>query len=174
MKVVIAIAPEKYRDEELTEPVAALTKAGIAFDIASTRTGNCTGMLGGKTVAGFAFEDIDPKNYKGLIIVGGSGCQEHLWEDEILVSLVTYFNDKSKVVGAICLAPVVLAKAGILKQKKATVFENPVAVLEIKKGKAVLVKEPVVTDGRIITANGPAAAKDFAAAVVKELQDEFW
>ena len=64
MKVVIAIAPEKYRDEELAEPVAALNSAGIAFDIASTRPGTCTGMLGGKTIAGISFDDVDPKNYK--------------------------------------------------------------------------------------------------------------
>ena len=44
----------------------------------------------------------------------------------------------------------------------------------MKKGKAVLVSQPVVTDSRIITANGPAVAKDFATAVIKELNDEFW
>jgi protease I len=174
MKVVIAIAPEKYRDEELAEPVAALTKAGIAFDIASTRAGPCTGMLGGKTIAGISFDEIDPKDYNGLVIVGGSGSQTHLWEDDMLVRLAIYFHEKGKVVGAICLAPVVLAKAGILKQKKATVYDSPVAVMEMKKGKAILVSEPVVIDSRIITANGPLAAKDFAAAVIKELKDEFW
>ena len=174
MKVVIAVAPEKYRDEELAEPVAALTKAGIAFDIASTRAGTCTGMLGGKTVAGISFEEIDPKNYNGLVIVGGSGSQSHLWEDNMLVRLAIYFHETGKVVGAICLAPVVLAKAGILRQKKATVYDSPLAVMEMKKGKAMLVSQPVVTDSRIVTANGPLAAKDFAAAVLKELKDEFW
>jgi protease I len=54
------------------------------------------------------------------------------------------------------------------------VYDNPVAVLEMKKGRAQVTKDPVVTDGRIITANGPAAAKAFAEAVVKELSDEFW
>ncbi len=174
MKVIVAIAPEKYRDEELAEPLAAFTKAGITFDIASTRPGTCTGMLGGKTVAGIAFDDIDPKNYSGLIIIGGAGCQSYLWDDDLLVPLTVYFHETGKVVGAICLGPVVLAKAGILKQKKATVYESPVAVLEMKKGKAVLVSQPVVTDSRIITANGPAVAKDFATAVIKELNDEFW
>jgi len=174
MKVAIAIAPEKYRDEELSEPVAALKNAGIDFDIASTRAGNCTGMLGGKTVAGVSFDDIDPKNYKGLIIVGGSGCQTHLWEDDLLSRLAIYFHETGKVVGAICLAPVVLARAGILKEKKATVYESPAAVMEMKRGRAVLVKDPVITDSRIVTANGPLAAKEFAAAVVNELKDEFW
>jgi len=174
MKVVIAIAPEKYRDEELAEPVAALTKAGIAFDIASTRAGTCTGMLGGKTTAAFSFEEIDPKDYKGLIIVGGAGSQTHLWEDDMLVRLAIFFHETGKVVGAICLAPVVLARAGILKGKKATVYNSPVAVMEMKKGRALVVSDPVVTDSRIITANGPLAAKDFAAAVIRELKDEFW
>ena len=174
MKAVIAIAPEKYRDEELAEPFAALTRAGIAFDIASTRAGTCTGMMGGKAVATLAFDEVDPKNYKGLIIVGGSGSQTYLWDDAVLVQLASYFHGKDKVVAAICLAPVVLAKAGILKGKKATVYDSPAAVMEMKKGRALVVRDPVVTDCRIITANGPLAAKDFAEAVVKEIQDEFW
>ena len=174
MKVVIAVAPEKYRDEELAEPVAALNKAGISFDLASTRPGPCTGMLGGKTSAGIAFEEIDPKSYDGLIIVGGSGSQVYLWEDDVLVQLARFFHESGKVVAAICLAPAVLARSGILKGKKATAYDSPAAFFEMKKGGAVVVKDPVVTDHRIITANGPAAAKDFAAAVIKELSDEFW
>lgn len=174
MKVVIVIAPEKFRDEELAEPVAALKKAGIEFDIASTRPGTCTGMLGAKTSAGITFDDIDPKNYDGMIIIGGSGCQTHLWEDKLLVSLASYFHEAGKVVAAICLAPVVFARSGILKGRKATAYNSPAAFFEMKKGGAVLVGEPVVTDHRIVTANGPAASRDFAAAVIKELSDEFW
>ncbi|HNX17507.1 MAG TPA: DJ-1/PfpI family protein [Methanoregula sp.] len=173
-KAVIAVAPDKYRDEELTEPVAALTKAGIAFDIASTRPGTCKGMFGGKTTASLSFEEVDPKNYDGLIIIGGAGSQTYLWEDEVLVELARFFHESDKVVAAICLAPAVLARSGILKGKKATSYNSPAAFFEMKKGGAVLVNQPVVTDHRIITANGPAAAKDFAAAVVKELSDEFW
>ena len=51
MKILIAVAPEKFRDEELAGPVAALQKTGIAIDIASTLRGACTGMLGARTTA---------------------------------------------------------------------------------------------------------------------------
>ena len=68
MKILIAIAPEKFRDEELAEPVAALQKAGIGFDIASTRHGPCTGMLGAKADAALSFEEVSPGRYDGLII----------------------------------------------------------------------------------------------------------
>jgi len=174
MKVLIAISPEKFRDEELAEPVAALTKAGIGFDIASTRRGTCTGMLGAKATATLSFEEVEPKPYDGLIIVGGNGTPAHLWEDEILPVLVKYFRESGKVVGAICLAPVVLARAGILKGKKATYSENPTAFREMKGGGAVLVNQPVVVDTRIVTANGPSASKAFAETFVKTLTAVEW
>jgi protease I len=174
MKVLIAIAPEKFRDEELAEPVAALAKAGITFDIASTRRGTCTGMLGAKATATLSFEDVDPKLYDGLIIVGGMGSPAHLWDDEMLATLVKYFRESGKVVAAICLAPVVLARAGILKGKKATYSESPTAFREMKSGGAVLVDQPVVIDTRIVTANGPAASKAFAEAVIKMLTAVEW
>lgn len=174
MKVLIAISPEKFRDEELAEPVAALTKAGIGFDIASTRRGTCTGMLGAKATAALSFEEVDPKPYDGLIIVGGNGTPAHLWDDDLLQILVRMFAEKRKVVGAICLAPVVLARAGILKGRKATYSENPTAFREMKGGGAVLVNQPVVVDSRIVTGNGPAASKAFAEAFVKALTAVEW
>lgn len=174
MKVLIAVSPEKFRDEELAEPVAVLTKAGIAFDIASTRRGTCTGMLGAKAVATLSFEEIDPKPYDGLVIIGGAGTPAHLWDDELLTILVKNFRASRKVVAAICLAPVVLARAGILKGIKATYSENPTSFREMKGGGAILVNQPVVVDSRIVTGSGPSASKAFAEAVVKTLTAVEW
>jgi protease I len=174
MKVLIIIAPEKFRDEELAEPVAALQKAGIGYEIASTRRGTCTGMLGAKVTATLSLDDIDPKIYDGLIIVGGNGAQAHLWDDDLLPPLVRFFHDKMKLVGAICLAPVILARAGILKGKKATYFEGQVSFREMKAGGAVIVNQPVVTDSRIVTANGPGASKAFGDTFVKMLTAVEW
>jgi len=174
MRVLIAIAPEKFRDEELAGPVADLTAAGIAFDIASTRRGTCMGMLGAKATATLSFEEVEPKPYDGIIIIGGSGSQAHLWEDEMLQVLVKYFQESGKVVAAICLAPVILARAGILKGKKATYYESPTAFREMKAGGAVLVNQPVVIDNRIVTANGPSASKAFGETVVRMLTAVEW
>ncbi|MDP2796102.1 MAG: DJ-1/PfpI family protein [Methanoregula sp.] len=174
MKILIAVAPEKFRDEELAEPVAAFQKAGIEFDVASTRRGPCTGMMGAKTTATLSFDDIDPKRYDGLVIVGGSGSQTHLWNDELLIPIVKIFHQHGKVIAAICLAPVVLARAGILKGKKATYFESPASFREMRIGGAVIVNTPVVRDGRIITANGPSASKAFADEIVHALTAVEW
>lgn len=172
MKVLIAIAPEKFRDEELADPVTELQKAGIAFDIASTRRGPCTGMLGARSSAALAFEEVDPGEYEGLVIIGGSGSQVHLWNDKMLINLAQYFMKSGKLLAAICLAPVVLAHAGALRGKKATYFASPSSDFEMKAGGAHIMKAPVVTDGRIVTANGPQAAKEFGETIVKILSSQ--
>jgi len=171
MKILIAVAPEKFRDEELAVPVANFRKAGIAFDIASTCRGSCLGMLGAKTTATLTFEEVDPNQYGGLVIIGGSGSQTYLWNNARILYLVKHFNESRKIVAAICLAPVVLARAGVLKGKKATYFESPDSTREMKSGGAVLVKKPVVVDGYIITANGPSAAQEFADSILRKVTE---
>lgn len=171
MKILIAVAPEKFRDEELAVPLAAFKKAGRAFDIASTQCGSCTGMLGGKTTATLTFDEVDPGTYGCLVIIGGSGSQTHLWNNGRLVHLAGNFHETGKVVAAICLAPVVLARAGILNGKKATCFVSPDSVREMKAGGAVLVSKPVVVDGTVITANGPAAAQEFADSILRKITE---
>lgn len=169
MKVLIVIAPEKFRDEECTVPAAVLQKAGIGYDIASTRRGSCRGMLGTRINATLSFEEVDPKSYDGILIVGGGGAQSYLWEDAVLRDMVKYFHASGKVVAAICLAPVVLARAGILQGKKATFFNSPISLGEMRAAGAVLVDKAVVSDSRIITANGPAAATEFAETFIRTL-----
>lgn len=174
MKILMVIAPEKFRDEEFAVPAAALQKAGIAYDVASKQRGPATGMLGLKVNATLSFEEVDPKAYDAILIVGGGGAQMHLWDDDLLAEMVKYFHATGKVVAAICLAPVVLARAGILKGKKATYFNSPASFREMKAGGAILVDKPVVTDGRIVTGNGPAAAEEFAATFIKVVTAVEW
>lgn len=169
MKVLIVIAPEKFRDEEFAVPVSVLDKAGIGYDIASTRRGVCTGMLGKKINATLSLKEVDPQCYDGILIVGGGGAQSYLWDDKMLGEMVKSFHTTARAVAAICLAPVVLARAGILEGKKATFFNSPQSFREMKAGGAVLVDQAVVSDSRIVTANGPAAAQEFAETFIRTL-----
>jgi protease I len=68
-------------------------------------------------------------------------------------------------VAAICLSPPVLARAGVLAGKRATTFPAERAIVELKRGGATYVEEPVVQDGIIVTANGPEAATAFGEAL---------
>ncbi len=170
MKILVVIPPDQFRDEELAEPLAAFQNAGISFEVASTRRGTCKGMLGTQAMANFSLEEVEPGEYAGIVIVGGSGSPAHLWDNEILINLVKYFHKNRKLVAAICLSPVVLAQAGILKERTATCYMSPASKREIIKGGAHISEKDVVVDDSIITANGPAAAKEFAGALIHHLK----
>jgi protease I len=170
MKLLLAIAPERFRDEELEIPMGVFKESGIDFDIASTATGTCMGMLGVTVEACRTFEEADPDDYAGIVIVGGIGSQDYLWTNERLIDLVRSFFEQGKVVAAICLSPVVLARAGILAGRQATVYPTPASVKEMQKGGAHLLTIPVVADMQIVTANGPGAAEEFANTIVTKLE----
>ena len=170
MKVLIVIPPENFRDEELAKPFSAFEREKIPYDIASTRRGECRGMLGARATSTLTLEEVDPSGYAAIVIVGGMGSPVHLWNNEMLWQLVRYFAKNGKIVAAICLSPVVLAHAGILKGRKATCYESPSSTKEMLKGGANLAADPVVVDGNIITANGPAAAESFGRTIVRALQ----
>lgn len=169
-KVLIVIAPVKFRDEELTEPIKYLEKAGIAYDIISTQTGLAIGMLGGKVLIEKTVQDVSMSGitpYAGILIVGGGGSPDYLWSNKPLLALVKEFDAAEKVVSAICLSTVVLAQAGVLKGKQATVWNDDAAIAQLQAGGAVYKPDPIVTEGRVITANGPPAAAGFGEKVAK-------
>ena len=55
-----------------SELLEMLTEAGIGIDIASTVAGTCTGMLGARTEAAMTFDEVDPGDYVGIVVVGGA------------------------------------------------------------------------------------------------------
>ena len=68
-----------------------------------------------------------------------------------------------------CGAPAILAKAGILKGRNATVY--PTGVDYLKECSVSYTGKPVEIDGRIITASGPDAAGEFGRELVRALGD---
>jgi len=165
-RVLIVIAPERFRDEELAEPQRALEEADHVVTVSSTRPGTASGMLGARVIVTTSVALLDAAEVDALVIAGGAGAPSHLWDDEPLRALVRAVHAAGKPIGAICLAPPVLARAGVLAGKRATTFPDPRALIELKRGGATCVDEPVVSDGTIVTGNGPAAAAAFGAALV--------
>jgi protease I len=162
--VLIVIAPKNFRDEEFKEPYDLFTNSGIAVTVASTDTNPAQGMLGMVVEPDITLEQVDPSDYDALIVIGGSGCMD-LWDNTTLHTIVQTFNGSEKTIAAICLAPVVLGRAGILKDVEATVY--PTARDELGVCGAHYTESDVEVSGNIITCSGPQAAKDFAAAILR-------
>jgi protease I len=165
INILMVIAPEDFRDEELFEPKGIFEEKGAEVTIASTSTDTARGMLGGEVKPDLAISDVDVGNYDAILIVGGVGSQDYLWEDEELRTLVTEAYSKDNVVAAICLSPVVLAKAGVLAGKRATVFPDQGAINELEQNGATYVDQSVVVSDRVVTGRDTASAEEVALKI---------
>jgi len=168
-KVVMVIAPQDFRDEEFSQPRAILQEKGITVVVASTTRDTARGMLGLTVKPDIIISEIDVAAYDAIVVVGGSGSQQFLWDNEALRKVVQGARAQGKVVAAICISPVVLARAGVLQGQKSTVFPSAETIEELRKGGAIYEDSKVVVSGALITGSGPEAARDFGYALVDKL-----
>jgi protease I len=165
--VLMVLAQNGFRDEEYLRTKAVLEKAGYQVVTCSQKIGNAYGKLGAVVKVDVALSDVKTKDYGAVVFVGGPGIYGY-FRDKTVLDLARNAYREGKVVGSICAAGSILAYAGILKGKKATVF--PTEADTLKKNGADYLGLTVVVDGKIVTANGPEAAEEFGRALVKELE----
>ncbi|MBZ3934896.1 DJ-1/PfpI family protein [Methanimicrococcus blatticola] len=170
-KILMIVAPERFRDEEFFEPRTVFEQKGYQVTVGSTRLGKATGALGGEVDVDILIDDALADEYDAIVISGGGGSKVFLWDNSKLHALLNKAFESEKVVSAICISPVVLAKAGLLEGKAASIFPADDAIAEMKKAGADLKGKAVVKDGKIVTANGPECAAEFGETVVSAISD---
>jgi len=166
-KVVMVVASENFRDEEYFEPKAILEKQGVIVKTASNKAGVARGVGGREATVDLLVTDVNPVDFDVVIFIGGPGSLEHLDNDNSY-QLAQSTLGQGKILAAICVSPVILAKAGVLKDKEATVwssFEDRSSIQILEDNGAKYVDKTVVVDGKIITANGPTAAQEFGRKI---------
>ncbi len=168
-KILMIVAPDKFRDEELNHPKEVFIREGASVTIASTSLGEAKGMFGARAKVDLLISNANYNDYDAVVVVGGMGSPEYLWEDNSLKELVINAESSGKTVAAICLSGVVLAKAGILKGIEATVYRTSESMEEFSKYGVKYVPKNVVKSGKIITADGPAAARNFGNTIADML-----
>ncbi|MBW2262937.1 MAG: DJ-1/PfpI family protein [Deltaproteobacteria bacterium] len=168
-KAVMIIACKDFQDDELAEPKKALEEAGVAVTVASTSTEGCKGMMGTEVTPDELVEDLDADDFDIAVFVGGSGSAA-FYDDEDVLEFARASDDEGLVIGAICLAPGILARAGILDGLKATAYDAEKARNALEEGGATYTGETVTVDGVVVTGNGPGAAKEFGAKLVEILE----
>lgn len=167
--VVMIIAPKEFRDEEFKVPYDYLKNLGHTIMVASTDTTKATGMLDLTVKPDLLIENIDTLAFDAFILVGGTGSAIY-WDNQIIHKLLKYYARPPRVLASICIAPVSLARAGVLKNKQATVYKDRSTLDEFKKGGVKYVEKEVVISGNIITASGPQASEKFAQAIAQALE----
>jgi protease I len=167
-KILMIIALKNFQDNELMKPKEVFEQKGYSVVIASTDTSTAKGMLGGKVEVDLNYFDTVVDDYEAVIFVGGSGASIY-FDDEQAIELARSAYQGEKVVGAICIAPSILANSGILKGKLATSYASEADNLEEKGAK--FTGDAVTVDGKVVTADGPNAAKEFGEKIVELLND---
>ena len=165
--VAMIVADSKFRDEELLQPLRLFNDTGCRVTIVSSTTNEVTGMLGARVRPQTLLTDVDVKQYDAIIFVGGTGAQAY-WDDARCHAIARAAMCQGKVLGAICIAPVILARAGVLAGKRATVFSS--VKQELAARKIVVENDAVVTDGTVVTADGPDSAVAFGHAILAALR----
>ncbi len=159
---LIIIAKAGFQDMELADTRKGLTDAGFSITLASTGIGDCSGKFGSTERAEIALKDVDVSEYDRIAFIGGPGAAALADDRHALRVAKDAYNAKDIVLGAICIAPTILAKAGVLQGKKATVWDvDGQQVALINAHGAQYTGQTVTVDGRIITGKGPEAAEEF-------------
>ncbi|MGP6140562.1 DJ-1/PfpI family protein [Jeotgalibaca sp. A127] len=165
-KVLFIIAPDDFQDEELFWTQQELKDCGYETWIASHKADTCRGVNGGIAQSDMVLEDVDTNDFEAVIFVGGKGSRV-FFSDPHAYKIAQAMHGLGKTIAAISIAPVILANAGILKKRYATVSESESKTLESKG--VHYSNEGVVVDGNIVTAAGLRNAKEFGQKVCERL-----
>ena len=165
-KVALIIGSQNFRDEELFETKRILDAALVQTVIASTRTGVIQGVLGNLAEASIPVNRLKVDDYDAIIFIGGPGAADYA-NNPAIMSMVRDAVRKGKILGAIGVAPTILANANVLAGIRATSFLSERNTL-LQAG-AIYTIFPVERERSIITATGPDAAVQFGRVITNAL-----
>ena len=112
--------------------------------------------------------EINPNDYSGLYIPGGTKGAESLRDNDQVIEIIRDFNKDNKIIAAICAGPIALDRAGVLKDKKVTSF--PSIRDQLADIGEYIDDQLVVTDGNITTSRGAAVTNYLAMRLIEILK----
>lgn len=144
-----------------------LTRAGFSVLTAGLDEQPVMASRGMVLVPQTTLDKVIQQDFDMLVLPGGLPGADHLNKDQRIHNLLKTMNDDGKYIAAICAAPKVLARAGLLKNKQATSF--PGAIPQAEMDGIDYQEQAVVIDGNIITSRGPGTAMDFTLSLIELL-----
>lgn len=162
MKVGVLLA-DGFEEIEAITIVDILRRAQIDTTTIFTGTNPVKGSHNIEVIADRFIGDVEPSEFTFIAIPGGMPGSKNLKEDDRVISLIKNIYSSGGYISAICAAPIVLGKAGILKGKKSTCYPG----FEGELHGAEYISEPVIADGRVITGKGAGCAIPFSLKLVE-------
>ncbi len=166
-KVAILLA-NGFEEGEALLVVDILRRGNIICDIISIGEEMVTGSHQITIKSDYTIKEIKKDTYDMIVLPGGQPGADNLRDEKEVINWVKDFNEKKKWIAAICAAPQVLEKAGIITNRKVTSYPNE-KYKEILKKSNYVDDEIVVVDDNIITSRGPATTFPFAYMLLEKL-----
>jgi len=162
MKILVPLA-EGFEEIEFAAIVDVLRRAGLSVTTAGLAPGPVVAAHGVPVLPDMELGRVKAADFDAVVLPGGSPGFTNLGRSEAVIRLVQEMYRAGKWVTAICGAPSVLGRAGVLTGKRATVYPG----MEETLTGARCETGTVVSDGKIITSRGPGTAIAFALKLVE-------
>ncbi len=166
-RTVLVILADGCEELEAVTVIDLLRRAGVEVVVAGLTGSAVLASRRVKLVPDCSLDDALRREYDMVALPGGTVGAENLANDTRVIDLVKKMAQAGKFTCAVCAAPKVLAKAGVLAGKQATAYPGILEATDVPGLKYTA--QAVVQDGTVITSRGPGTAMDFALALIEAL-----
>lgn len=165
MDVLFVVANSNFQDIEFAVPHEMIIAKGCEAVVASGKKGVCKGVFGKEIVSDYSLSEVIGDEFDLVIFIGGGGAYDEYLGNDRYLSIAK----NAKNIGAICIAPVIISDAGVLKDKRFTCWDDGVntQINYIINNGGIYAGGSLVVDGNIVTASGPDAAEEFGMKLVE-------
>ncbi|MFH0803276.1 MAG: DJ-1/PfpI family protein [bacterium] len=166
-KVLLLLPAARFDDAVYQKTKAILERNGHAVTVAAPKKTPIFGLNRGQVIPNITLEEIKISDYDALVLASGIGYRDY-WEFEPVQEFIREAHRLGLLIAAIANTPMLLARSGILKGKKATglFYESK----DIKDNGGEYIAASVHQDGNILTAKEAAMADQYGLALAKALK----
>lgn len=164
--MIYVFLAEGFEEIEALATVDVLRRAELPVQTVGVGGDWICGSHGMRIQTDIREEDVELAKAQVIVLPGGMLGTRNLEASADVQRALDYMTENDRYIAAICAAPSILGHRGQLNGKRATCFPG----FEKDCAGAVILDEPAVADGRIITGKGAGAAIDFALTIVEQLK----
>lgn len=165
-RVLIPLA-QGCEELEAVTIIDLMRRAGIEVVVAGLAEGPVTASRGVRLMPDTVLDEVLEQNFDMIVLPGGLAGADNLDRDARVQALLKRLAAEGRFTAAICAAPKVLASAGLLDGRQATSYPGVIDKMDLPSTRVL--EEAVVTDGKVITSQGPGTAMDFALDLIEKL-----
>ena len=172
--ILLVIPQNRFCDQQLSELKSTFDEVSMKTIILSKLGNEAVGEEKTRIIPDGILVDWDKKilhkkNYDAVVVVGGKGAKNSIWNDPILPQILTDHFRAGKIVGALGLSVVSLARAGLLSRRDASTPNNKNCIRELEEAGAFVVDEPLTSADNVVTAADNSSGKLFGKEILRLL-----